>query len=68
MKTIETLKQEFVDRISEIDKSNMSIFELCNYAELLKKADELFKPSYMDCITSAIAPIGSLCAGKKEGT
>lgn len=68
MKTVETLKQEFIERIADVDKSNMSVFELCNYAELLKKADELFKPSYMEYMANAIAPLGNLCAGKKEGT
>lgn len=67
MKTIENLKQEFVDHIAGIDKSKMTVFELCNYAELLKKADELFKPGYAEIMTTwANSPLWNCCAGKKE--
>lgn len=67
MKTIENLKQEFVDHIAGIDKSTMSVFELCNYAELLKKTDELFKPGYAEIMTNWVkSPLWNCCAGKKE--
>lgn len=68
MKTIETLKQEFVERIAAIGKTKMNIFELCNYADLLKKADELFKPGYADIMANLTAsPLMGMCARKKEG-
>ena len=52
MKTIDDLKQEFVDHLAAMDKSEMSMFELSNYADLLYKADALFKPSYTDVLAS----------------
>nr|DAM16866.1 MAG TPA: hypothetical protein [Caudoviricetes sp.] len=37
----------------------MSMYELCNYADLLRKADELFAPSYAEMIANgAFAPFG----------
>lgn len=67
MKTIEMLKQEFVEHIATIDKRKMSIYELCNYADLLHKADELFKPSYAEIMPSfTTSPLFGMCAGKKE--
>ena len=57
MKTVEELKQEFVDHIATLDKSKMSMYELSNYADLLRKADELFAPSYAEMIANgAFAP------------
>lgn len=67
MKTIEMLKQEFVDHIATIDKSKMSVYELCSYADLLKKADELFKPRYAEMMTTwANSPLWGCCTSKKE--
>ena len=64
MKTIADLKQEFVDHIATLDKSGMSLIELCNYADLLRKADDLFRPSYADMIASVgMAPFAMF--GKK---
>ena len=38
----------------------MSMYELCNYADLLRKADELFAPSYAEIIANgALAPFGA---------
>ncbi len=60
MKTVDELKQEFVDHIATLDKSEMSMYELCNYADLLRKADELFAPSYAEIIANgALAPFGA---------
>ena len=60
MKTVDELKQEFVDHIATLDKSEMSMYELCNYADLLRKADELFSPSYAEIIANgALAPFGA---------
>lgn len=56
MKTIDDLKQEFVDHLAAMDKSEMSMFELSNYADLLYKADALFKPSYTDVLASGFIP------------
>lgn len=59
MKTVDELKQEFVNHIATLDKSEMSMYELCNYADLLRKADELFAPSYAEIIANgALAPFG----------
>lgn len=52
MKTIDELKQEFVDHLATMDKSEMSMFELTNYADLLRKANELFAPSYAEMIAN----------------
>ena len=60
MKTVDELKQKFVDHIATLDKSEMSMYELCNYADLLRKADELFAPSYAEMIAnSAFSPFGA---------
>lgn len=59
MKTVDELKQGFVDHIATLDKNEMSMYELCNYANLLRKADELFAPSYAEMIANgAFAPFG----------
>lgn len=59
MKTVDGLKQEFVDHIATLDKSEMSMYELCNYADLLRKTDELFAPSYAEMIANgAFSPFG----------
>ena len=52
MKTIDKLKQEFVDHLADMDKSKMSMFELTNYADLLRKANELLAPSYAEMIAN----------------
>ena len=60
MKTVDELKQEFVDHIATLDKSEMSMYDLSNYADLLRKADELFAPSYAEMIANgAFAPFVS---------
>ncbi len=66
MKTINDLKQEFADHIGSLDKTSMSLFELSAYADLLRKTDELFRPSYAETMASGImAPFGAIL-GKKE--
>ena len=60
MKTVDELKQEFVDHIATLDKSEMRMYELCNYADLLRKTDELFAPSYAEMIANgAFTPFGA---------
>ena len=60
MKTVDELKQEFVEHIATLDKSEMSMYELCNYADLLRKVDELFAPSYAEMIANgAFSPFGT---------
>nr|DAE19853.1 MAG TPA: hypothetical protein [Siphoviridae sp. ctVCm11] len=59
VKTVDELKQEFVEHIATLDKSEMSMYDLSNYADLLRKADELFAPSYAEMIANgAFAPFG----------
>ena len=59
MKTVDELKQEFVNHIATLDKSEMSMYELCNYADLLRRADKLFAPSYAEMIANGtVAPFG----------
>ena len=59
MKTVDELKKEFVDHIATLDKSKISMYELSNYADLLRKADELFAPSYAEMIANgAFTPFG----------
>lgn len=56
-----------MDIVAGIDKSKMNIYELCNYAELLKKADELFKPSYAETLAGiGISHFGGYCTAKEE--
>lgn len=43
MATIAELKQEFVNHIATLDKSEMSLTDLRYYAELIKCADQLFE-------------------------
>lgn len=45
---IEKLKQEFVGRIEALDRSSMGLGDLIAYADLLKKASDLFQPSYSE--------------------
>lgn len=60
MKTVDELKQEFVDHIATLDKREMSMYDLSNYADLLRKADELFAPSYAEMIANgSFAPFGA---------
>jgi hypothetical protein len=66
MKTIDELKQEFVDQLAAMDKSEMSMVELANYADLLHKADALFKPSYTDVLASSFIPPFAATTWKKE--
>ena len=67
MKTIDELKQEFVDHLAAMDKSEMSMAELTNYAELLHKADNLFKPSYTDILASGFdTPFAATTWGKEK--
>jgi hypothetical protein len=67
MKTIDELKQEFVDHLAAMDKSEMSMVELTNYADLLHKADNLFKPSYTDVLASGfISPFAATTWKKEE--
>nr|DAZ55791.1 MAG TPA: hypothetical protein [Caudoviricetes sp.] len=38
----------------------MSMYDLSNYADLLRKADELFAPSYAEMVANgAFAPFGA---------
>lgn len=55
MKTTAELKQEFVDYIATLDKANMSLVELSAYADLVRKADDLFKPSYAEMMANGIS-------------
>jgi hypothetical protein len=66
MKTIDELKQEFVDHLAAMDKFEMSMVELANYADLLHKADALFKPSYTDVLASGFIPPFAATTWKKE--
>jgi hypothetical protein len=66
MKTIDDLKQEFVEHLAAMDKSEMSMLELANYADLLHKADALFKPSYTDVLASGFIPPFTATTWKKE--
>nr|DAH38242.1 MAG TPA: hypothetical protein [Caudoviricetes sp.] len=66
MKTVDELKQEFVDHIATLDKTSMTLVELGYYAELLRKADDLFRPSYTDMMAGiGLAPFAM--AARKEG-
>lgn len=56
MKTIDELKQEFLDYLATMDKSKMNMFELANYADLLHKTDLLFKPDYVDMFAKGFVP------------
>ena len=67
MRTVNELKTDFVNHLATLDKSKMNIYELGNYADLLRKADDLFKPSYTDLLSNgALSPFGAIF-GKKEG-
>lgn len=57
------LKKEFVNRIESLDKSSMRLCDLIAYADLLRKADDLFQPNYSEMMTSLMSNIG--CASKR---
>lgn len=57
------LKKEFVNRIESLDKSSMGLCDLIAYADLLRKADDLFQPNYSEMMTSLMSNIG--CAAKR---
>lgn len=67
MKSVNELKQEFVDHIAALDKKAMSLAELSAYADLVRKADDLFKPSYMEMMANGISPLFSGCATERRG-
>jgi hypothetical protein len=68
MKTIEELKNELVVRIEELDKSQMGLHDLICYADLLKKADDLFQPSYSEMMAAIMSNAGCACKrGDNDG-
>ena len=67
MKTIEELKQEFVNHLATLDKDQMTLYELSCYVDLLRKADELFKPGYTDVMADFASSIGNLAGGVGHG-
>lgn len=64
MKTINDLKQEFVEHLATLDKSTMSLYELSSYADLLRKTDDLFKPGFAESL-GVMPPFGALFGGKE---
>lgn len=68
MKTIEELKNELVGRIEELDKRQMGLYDLICYADLLKKADDLFQPSYSEMMSAIISTAECACKrGDNDG-
>lgn len=67
MKTIEELKQEFLNHLAEMDKSQMTLYELSCYVDLLRKADDLFKPGYTEVMSGLAARLGNLAGGVGNG-
>ncbi len=67
MKTIEELKQEFVNHLAGLDKSQMTLYELSCYVDLLRKADELFKLGYTDVMAELATSLGNLAGGASNG-
>lgn len=66
MKTVNDLKNDFVNHLETLKLSEMSLVELSAYADLLRKSDDLFKPSYTDYIMNGLnSPFGAIM-GKKE--
>lgn len=67
MKTIEELKQEFANHLAGLDKSQMTLYELSCYVDLLRKADELFKPGYTEVMSGLATSLGNLAGGVGNG-
>lgn len=67
MKTTADLKQEFIDHIATLDKANMSLAELSAYADLVRKADDLFKPSYAEMMANGLSPLFQAAQQKGGG-
>lgn len=66
MRTVNELKTDFVNHLATLELPKMSLVELGAYADLLRKADDLFKPSYTDLLSNgALSPFGAIF-GKKE--
>lgn len=65
---MEKLKEEFLEHLETMDKSKMSVYDLIAYADLLRKTDELFKPSYPEVMANFASSIGCLCKrGDNDG-
>lgn len=67
MRTISELNQELVDYLGSMDKEEMSIAELSTYVDVLKKANDLFKPNYMDMLMNGFSPFSGCCTERKGG-
>jgi hypothetical protein len=66
MGTVNELKTDFVNHLATLELPKMSLVELGAYADLLRKADDLFKPSYTDYLMNGFnSPFGAIM-GKKE--
>ena len=66
MKTISELNQELVDHLGSMDKEEMNLVELSAYVDVLKKANELFKPDYVDMIMNGLHST-PCCSSERKG-
>ncbi len=58
MANIPDVKQKLLNRLMEMDLSNVSIFELGQYVGVLKALSDINEKPYMDTLTEMMANIG----------
>lgn len=57
MANITDVKQKIIDRLMEMDMSNVSIFELGQYVGVLRALADINEKPYMDTLTEMLANI-----------
>lgn len=55
MVTISDVKQKMLDRLMEMDMSNVSVFEIGQYVGVLRALADINEKPYMDTLTEMMA-------------
>ena len=64
MATFKDVKEKYIDYLMDMDLNKMSVMDLSTYGLILKTVDEMEKPNYAESITSMMASLMPVCAGK----
>ena len=55
MATVSDVKQKMLDRLMEMDMSNVSVFEIGQYVGVLRALADINEKPYMDTLTEMMA-------------
>lgn len=58
MVTVANLKEKMMNYLDSIDFTKMSIFDINNYVDVIKKLDEMEKPSIYDSLSMVMNGFG----------